>query len=102
MAVLRRRSQTPTPIGRSPQGRLWWGAGRCQGAEGAAVALSRPAAPEEVTKLLLDKPGQALAVAQAGRLRAEGLEVLVDDLVEHTPGGTPRFVARGRQGHAPR
>ena len=36
------------------------------------------------------------------QVRPEGLEVLVDDLVEHTPGGTPRFVARGGQGHAPR
>jgi hypothetical protein len=59
------------------------------------------AAAQEVTKLLLDEPGQALTVAQTGRLRTEGLEVRLHDLVEHARGGTPRFVASGRLGHPP-
>jgi len=44
--------------------------------------------------------GQALPVAYAGGLCAQGLEMLAHDLVEHSLNGTPRFVARGRQGHA--
>jgi hypothetical protein len=64
-------------------------------------AAGQPAAAEEVAKLLLDKAGQSLAVAQARRLRPEGLEVRLYDLVEHVLGGTPGFVAGRRQRHAP-
>ena len=55
----------------------------------AAVATPKPREPsgepaalQKVAELLLDEAGQAFAVAQAGGLRAEGLEVIAHDLVE--------------------
>ena len=73
----------------------------------AAVAAAKPrepagepATPQKVPELLLDEAGQAFPVAQAGGLRAKGLEVIVHDLVERTLRGTPRFVARRGRGHA--
>jgi len=72
-------------------------------ARGAAVeAAGQPAAAEKVAELLLNETGQAVPIAETRGLRANGLEMILHDLVEHTPGGTPRFVACGRQGHAPR
>lgn len=65
-------------------------------------ATGQPAAAEIVPKLVFDEPRQALPVAEAGGLRAEGLDVFVHNPVEHALGGMPRLVARGRQGHGPR
>jgi hypothetical protein len=73
----------------------------------AAVAAARPREPagepatlQKGAELLLDEAGQAFPVAQAGGLRAKGLEVIVHDLVERTRRGTPRFVARRGRGHS--
>ena len=67
----------------------------------AAVAAAKPREPagepatlQKVPELLLDEAGQPFPVAQAGGLRAKGLEVIVHDLVERTLRGMPRFVAR--------
>jgi hypothetical protein len=72
----------------------------------AAVAAAKPreptgepATPQKVPERLLDKAGQAFPVAQTRGLHAEGLEMIAHDLVEHTPGGIPRFVARGGPDH---
>jgi hypothetical protein len=66
----------------------------------AAVATAKPREPagepatlQKVPELLLDEAGQAFPVAQAGGLRAKGLEVIAHDLVERTLRGTSRFVA---------
>ena len=73
----------------------------------AAVAAAKPREParepatlKKVPELLLDEAGQAFPVAQVGGLHAEGLEVIVHDLVERTLRGTPRFVARRGRGHS--
>jgi hypothetical protein len=73
----------------------------------AAVATAKPREPagepatlQKVPELLLDEPRQPFPVAQAGRLRAKGLEVIVHDLVERTLRGRPRFVARRGRGHS--
>jgi hypothetical protein len=73
----------------------------------AAVATAKPCEPagepatlQKIPELLLDEAGQPFPVAQAGRLRAKGLEVIVHDLVERTLRGTPRFVARRWHGHS--
>ena len=58
-----------------------------------------PAAPEKVLKLLLDKPRQPFSVAQTRGLHAEGLEMILDNLIDHTPSGIPRFAARGGPAH---
>jgi hypothetical protein len=59
------------------------------------AASQRPAA-QEVPKLVLDAPGQALPIPQAGSLGAKRLEVRLHDLVETVLGGIAGFVARGR------
>jgi len=61
---------------------------------------AEPAATEKVAELLLDEPGQPFAIAQIGGLRAERLEVIAHDLIQHTLGGLPRLIARRRRGHA--
>jgi hypothetical protein len=43
---------------------------------------------------LLDEPGQPFSVAQTGGLRAEGFEVIADDLVHHALRRRPRLVCR--------
>ena len=63
-------------------------------------ASQRPAA-QEVPKLVLNEPGQALAIPQARGLCAKGLEARLHDRVEDVLGRTPGFIARGREGHAP-
>ena len=72
-----------------------------------AVAAAKPREPagepatlQKLPELLLDEAGQAFPVAQAGGLRAKGLEVIAHDLVEHTLRGTPRFVARRGRDHS--
>ena len=62
----------------------------------------QPATLQKVPKLLLDEAGQPFPIAETRGPHTEGLEVILHDLVEHTPGGRPRFVASGRQGHTPR
>jgi hypothetical protein len=49
---------------------------------------------EKVAELLFDEPRQAFAVAQVGGGRAEGLEVIADDLVQHALRRRPRLVGR--------
>jgi hypothetical protein len=44
--------------------------------------------------------GQAFAVAQAGGLRAEGLKVIADHLVQHALRGRPRLICRRWTDHA--
>ena len=58
-----------------------------------------PSTLQKVTKRLLDEPGQAFAVAQTRGPHAEGLEMILDDLIDRTPGGIPRFEARGGPAH---
>jgi hypothetical protein len=45
--------------------------------------MGQDAAGEELTELLLDEAGQAVAVAAVGDVLEEGLEVLTDDGVQH-------------------
>jgi hypothetical protein len=73
----------------------------------AAVATAKsrepagkPATLQKVPELLLDEAGQAFPIAQADRLRAKGLEVIVHDLIKRTLRGTPRFVPRRGRGHS--
>ena len=47
---------------------------------------------DQIAELLLDKPGQPFTIAQVGGLRAEGLEVIADHLVQHPLRGVPRKV----------
>jgi hypothetical protein len=54
---------------------------------------------QKVPELLLDEAGQPFPVAQAGGVRAKGLEVLVHDLVQRTLRRMPWFVARRGPGH---
>jgi hypothetical protein len=49
-------------------------------------------ARQEIAKLLLDKTRQSLAVAHAGRLGAEGLEVVTHQLVEFALFGSARSI----------
>ena len=73
----------------------------------AAVAAAKPrepagepATPKKITKFLLDEAGQPFPVAQAGGLRAKGLEVIADDLIERRLPRAARFVARRGRGHS--
>jgi len=74
--------------------------------EAAIVAVKpreparEPATLQEVPELLFHEAGQAFPLAQAGGLRAKGLEVIVHNSVERTLRGTPRFVIRRGCGHA--
>jgi hypothetical protein len=61
-------------------------------------APGRPPASEEVAKLLRDKPGQPVTLAQTRGLRLERLEVVAHDLVEDGRAGLPRHVGRRRRG----
>jgi hypothetical protein len=63
------------------------------------AASQRPAA-QEVPKLVLNEPGQALPIPQAGSLGAKRLEVVPHHLVQDPRGGLPRLVGRRREGHA--
>jgi hypothetical protein len=58
-----------------------------------------PSTLQKVPKLLLDKSRQPFSVAQTRGLHAEGLEVILDDLIDRTPSRVPRFVARGGPAH---
>jgi len=58
-------------------------------------AAGQNATPEKGSKFLLDEPRQPVSIAQTGGLRAKRLEVIPHDLVQHGPGGRPRFVADG-------
>ena len=49
---------------------------------------------QEVAKLLFDKARQALAVAHVRRLRAEGFEVIADQLVQATLLGLAGVIGR--------
>ena len=60
----------------------------------------QPPALQKVSELLLDEAGQPFTVAQAGGLRAKGLEVLAHDLVERMLRGTPWLIARRGRGHS--
>ena len=51
------------------------------GAPEPCEARRQTAARQEVAKFLLNEARQALAIAQAGGLRAEGFEVIADQLV---------------------
>lgn len=86
------------------------------GASKAREVAGHAAAPQEVTKFLLDKRRQPVAIPQQGGVGAEGLEMLPDDPVEnrrlgiarrigrwlrHAPWrGAPRATARGRESGA--
>jgi len=48
----------------------------------ASEAAGQTAAPQEFEKLPFDEPGQPFPIPQARGLRAEGLEVLANDLVQ--------------------
>ncbi len=54
---------------------------------------------EKVAELPLDKPRDRLSVAGVRGLREEGLEVVVDERVEHALVRCPRSVRDGRAGH---
>ena len=60
----------------------------------------QPAAAKERAKFVFHELRQACALAQARRLHAERLEVVVDNLVERAPGWMPGLVVEGRLGHA--
>ena len=62
--------------------------------------VGEPAALEKVPKLLLHEAGQAFSLAQAGGVRAKGLEVIVHDLIEPTLRGMPKFVGCRARGHS--
>src|SRR5712692_11477451 len=53
------------------------------GAPEPREAMGQDAAGEELTELLLDESGQAVAVAAVGDVPEEGLEVLTNDGVQH-------------------
>jgi hypothetical protein len=57
---------------------------------------------EELPKLAFDKPRQAVAVAQRGRLRAERLEMITHELREHALCRIARLVSSGCLEHARR
>ena len=57
-------------------------------------------APQEVAELLLNEVGQALAVAEIGRLRPKRLEVIAHHLMQNACCRLPRLVGRQREGHA--
>jgi hypothetical protein len=72
----------------------------------AAVAAAKPREPasepsalKKVPELLLDTSRQAVPVTETRDLLAKGLEMIAHDLVEHTSGGIPRFVARREPDH---
>jgi len=60
----------------------------------------KPATLQKTPKLLLHEAGQAFPVAQAGGLRAKGLEMILHDLVERNLPWISRFVGRRGRGHA--
>ena len=66
----------------------------------AGEAASQTAAPQEVTKLLLDKLRKPLAIPQRRGLGVEGLEVVPDDPVQDG-GGIARFIGGRWLRHAP-
>jgi hypothetical protein len=58
------------------------------------------AAREELAELLLDEPGQAVAVTAVRDFSEEGLQVLPNDGVEHGVLGVAGLVRAVRKGHA--
>ena len=62
------------------------------GAPKTSEAAGQAAAPQEVTKLLLDELRQPVAIPQRGGLGAEGLEMLPDDPVEDRRSGIARLI----------
>ncbi len=61
----------------------------------------RDASPEratsqQVTKLLFHEAGEALPVAQGGRLRTKHLEVIAHHLIQNAARGLPRLIRRRR------
>jgi hypothetical protein len=73
----------------------WTGAG-----PEAREPTRKPPALQEGAKLVLHERGQAFAVAQTRRLRAEYFEVIPDNLIDRARGGTPRLVVDRRRAHA--
>jgi hypothetical protein len=63
-------------------------------------AASQPPAAEEVAELLLDEPRQPFSIAQTRGLRAKGLEMVADHLVQHALLGSSWLVLRRRGTHA--
>jgi len=59
-------------------------------------------AREKRPELPLHEARQALAVAQRGRVRAEGFEVVPDQAVEHGVGGIARLIGDGVRKHVRR
>jgi hypothetical protein len=72
-----------------------------QTVEPAAVAVKprepagEPAAPQEIAKRLFHEPRQALPISQARCLRAERLEMIVNDPVQGAVRRRPRLVHAG-------
>ena len=72
------------------------------GAPEPREARRQAAARQEVAKFLLNEARQALAIAQAGGLNAEGLEVIADQLMQGTLLGSARSIDGGGGGRAAR
>ena len=70
------------------------------GAPEPCEARRQTAARQEVATFLLNEARQALAIAQAGGLRAEGFEVIADQLVSGTLLGSARPIGGRGGGHA--
>jgi len=68
----------------------------------ASETFAQPPAAQELVIILLDEPGQPLSVAQTGRLRTEGLEVIADHLEQDALCRRPRAVDREGLVHAVR
>jgi hypothetical protein len=71
------------------------------GAPKASEAAGQAAAPQEVTKLLLDKLRQPVAIPQRGGFGAEGLEMLPDEPVEDSRSGIAGLIGGRWLRHAP-
>jgi hypothetical protein len=71
------------------------------GAPKAGAAAGETAAPQEVTKLLLDKLRKPVAIPQRRGVFAEGLEMVADDPVQDGGGGIAALIGGRGLRHAP-